>query len=236
MSIQQFTARLSDKQTYNERFFKLDFELISPNKLSFVAGQYIILTVPNKDRLSQYSIVSDPSVEHSISLLVDIAPNGDSSKYLASLQFGDEIHFRAPAGLFVISPSQDEKELVLVATGAGIAPYRSMILDLLINKKDQRPIKLYWGMRHAHNMFWVEDFYEFDKEYKNFHFEFILSQPPQDWTLSRGYVTDLLEGYQKDFQNTGFYICGGSPTVIGVKKYLIEKNTPESHIHHEKFF
>jgi len=236
MSIAVYTAKLSEKEEVNNKFIWFHFELINPNLLDFAAGQYILLDIPGVEAKKQYSIASEPQMNHAIELLVDITPGGEASTYFSQLEIGDDITFRAPVGVFTVSKEKTEEALVFVATGSGITPLRSMILDQLHTQKDTRPVKLFWGMRHAHEMFWEEDFYGIDQDYDNFSFEMILSKPPEDWHLSTGYVTDLLEGYQKNFDSAGFYICGGSKMIDSVREYLKSKSVPEEHIHTEKFF
>lgn len=240
--IQSFQARLSEKQIYNDIFTLFHFELIVPPRLEFQAGQYILLSVPTTPQKKSYSIASVPAVDHSIELLIDLRPQGDGTKYLGSLQEGDTIEFMAPVGMFTVpspdSPAgQGEEELYFVATGSGIAPYRSMIEDLLVNREDQRPITLLWGLRHAEHQFWYDDFSVLAEQHQNFEFRPMLSQPPEDWPLDRGRVTDVLLAHEfKDIAKIGFFLCGSSAMIEDARKILEDRGADPLHIHREKFF
>ncbi len=138
-----------------------------------------------------------------------------------------------PLGHFTIS-DQDEKAIVLVATGSGIAPFYSMIADLLRNKKDQRSITLYWGLRYVTDLFWTEEFENLSEVFGNFHFYPTLTQPVPEWTLSTGRVTNLLDVHSF-IPQTGFYLCGNQNMINDCQKLLLAKGTPSNYIHQESF-
>ena len=73
-----------------------------------------------------YSIASPPSNRCAIELLFNLVPGGPGSTFLFSLQSGDPVSFRGPAGTFVLRDYPDRR-LLFVATGTGIAPIRSML-------------------------------------------------------------------------------------------------------------
>src|SRR5689334_14876249 len=112
-------AKLADKIILNSKFVQYRFEMDEPHHFDFVAGQYISLLVdPAGDRRS-YSICSVPSDDHSFELMLDETPNGIGTQYLRNLQFGEEVQFLAPLGMFTIEEDATGFPLVFVATGAG---------------------------------------------------------------------------------------------------------------------
>lgn len=240
MPIQSFRARVSDSKLQTEKFWTLNLELIEPSRIEFQAGQYIILSIPGIDQKRNYSISSSPAIDHAIELLVDITPSGPGSTYLENLKPGDEVQFMAPAGQFTFTQpdtdiGKEEQTIVFIATGSGITPLRSMILDQLQNKKDTRLMTLYWGLRHENDLCWLEDFQELMDAFPNFKVHPVLSQSSEEWTLCRGRVTDCLSIH--DFpQNAGFYICGNKRVIEDVQALLLSKQVKPEHIHHEKFY
>src|SRR3989344_2142297 len=136
MPIQTFTARISETQQLTEKYLHLYIELVEPHRIEFIAGQYMMLSIPNTEQKKNYSIASSPAIDHAIELLVDITPRGIGTTYVQGLKPGDLISFMAPAGMFTVAqpgtPVGDgEKSLVFIASGSGITPIRSMILDQL---------------------------------------------------------------------------------------------------------
>lgn len=232
---QRCTAKLADKRVHNEKFIQYMFELTLPPDITFQAGQYVSLQVSERGERRSYSICSSPEVTHGFELLIDITPQGVGTKYLDALQFGQEVNVLMPLGMFTVPENSDEDSLVLIATGSGIAPFKSMILDQLQNKQDQRQITLNWGLREVNQMFWQDEFQELAESFPNFHFHPVISKPTPEWPLCRGRVTDCLKTHEFN-PKAGFYLCGNEPMVIDVKAFLAEKGIPADHIHHEKFF
>lgn len=236
MGIQVFRAKLSEKEVFNERYCLVHFELIEPHRIAFQAGQHILMTVPGVEQKKDYSICSVPEMDHAVELLVDLKPMGEGSSYLQGLSPGDEVEFRAPAGQFVVDGGGKAKRLVFVATGSGISPIRSMILDLLGSKGEKREVVLYWGLRNVEDMFWEEEFLQLSEEFPNFKVEIILSQPPDEWKLSKGRVTDLVKVYEEKMAETAYYVCGNKQMIEEVSGLLRGFGVDEERIHFEKFY
>jgi NAD(P)H-flavin reductase len=236
MSVQTYTARTSEHTLIKGRFQYVTFELTEPNTLDFKAGQFIMMNVPGMAAKRSYSIASNPAENHKVEVLVDVGPQGDGSMYLQSLNPGEEVSFIAPAGQFLIADDATEEKLILIATGSGISAIRSMALNLLQTKNDQRPITLHWGMRYVQDIFWETEFRLLEKQYANFHFDLVISKAPEGWPLCIGHVTDCLKSHHQDVSRTGFYICGNQGMIKEVSAQLMSRGVKEANIHHERFF
>ena len=233
---QQFRAKVAEQIIINEKFRFVHLELIEPDRLEFLAGQYISIDMGEGYRRS-YSIVSSPSEGHAVELCVDITPGHKGSQFFQKLKPGDEVKFIAPLGRLVMTEAdkQREKQLLFVATGSGIAPLRSMILDLLEDKGDKRLIRLFWGLRFVKDMFWEEEFRLKHESFPNFHYKLMLSKPPVKWPLLAGYSTHEIKALELD-DTWGVYLCGNPEMITEVKALAEKKGVPENQIHFEKFF
>lgn len=232
---QQYTARLEEKIVHNERFIQYFFELTEPNEMSFEAGQYVSVKVSEKGERRSYSICSSPDIKHGFELIIDISPDGIGSRYFNSLEFGDTIEFLGPLGMFTLATNEREEATTFIASGSGIAPFRSMILELLQEEKDTRPIVLYWGLRHENILFWEDEFEELAENFPNFKFHPVISQSSEAWPLCRGRVTDCLRVHDL-LVDSGFYLCGSSQMITDASNLLLKRNVLADKIHHEKFF
>jgi Na+-transporting NADH:ubiquinone oxidoreductase subunit F len=85
-----------------------------------------------------YSMANHPAEKGIVILNIRIAlpppgevkaPPGLVSSWLFSLKAGDEVTLRGPYGHFAVEPG--ERELVFIGGGAGMAPLRAQVLDLL---------------------------------------------------------------------------------------------------------
>ena len=233
---QWFKAKVADKQELASKFLWVHLELVVPDRMEFTAGQYVMMRIPGEQGLKQYSIVSAPSTNHGMELLVDVAPQGLGSKYLQSLEPGDEVEFMGPAGRFVIDTSVTEPELWFVATGSGISSIKSVIWDLLIDKKDHRPMWLHWGLRYPEDIFWFSELAELAEEYDNFTFDPVLSRPSGGWKFCQGHVTECVVKHHQDFSKAAAYLCGNKGMIEEVSKMLQEKGMAAERIHHEEYY
>lgn len=232
---QEFKAKVAEHILINEKFQYIDMELLKPYRIEFQAGQFVSIDIGGGERRS-YSIASKPSEYHEVEICVDVSPGGKGSDFLKNLKPGDEVNFMGPLGQFVLDPDQDkEKNLLMVATGSGITPLRSMIREQLEEKEEKRLIKLFWGLRFVDDMFWEEDFRRMHKYFNNFEFKFILSKPPQFWPLNSGHVTQEIESLELG-SSWGVYLCGSQAMVKEVSELVISKGVPKDQVHFEKFF
>ncbi len=239
MPVQKCIAQLSERVVLNDKYQHLYLEMKEPHRFDFEAGQYVSIGFPDNPARRSYSIASSPTTDHGFELLIDVTPHGLGTTYLSEIQLGSEISFLGPMGVFTLAKDEQaakEKAIVFVATGSGIAPLRSMILDLLHTRNDQREIWLYFGLRHVEDLFWQEEFQDLDKAFPNFHFHLTLSQPSEGWPLCQGRVTDCLSVHDLP-KEAGYYVCGNKAMIEDVSKLLIEtKGIPKEFVHHEKFY
>lgn len=239
MSIQHFVSKVSETRHLNDKFVHIVLELVEPSRMTFTAGQYILLEVPGIDQKKSYSIASAPGIDHRIELLVDISPQGPASKYLDAVKPGDEVSFFAPAGRFIPESQEtpigkEEKSLVFVATGSGIAPLRGMIFHLLQEVQDPRPMTLYWGLRKEDDLIWADEFQGLSKSFPQFTFHPVLSRATDAWPLCRGRVTDCLLIHPFD-ATAGYYLCGNRGMIEDVSALLLDRHIQPEHIHREQF-
>ena len=188
-------------------------------------------------RYRQYSISSSPQQTQEVEIVADTTPMGAGSKYLLSLQLHDPVTFRAPLGVFVLQ--QTDLPKIFLATGTGIAPLKSMVLDLAARdfKEDYH---LLWGIRTHSDAYFKNDFEQLDTLHPSFHYHMCFSQEdPRDTTELKGHVQDGLKTLFPNInfvRNYEFYICGRSQTVDGIKESLLNDfQIPASRTFHEKF-
>ena len=236
---QIYTAVLTEKKQLNARYFFLHLELQMPNRITFTAGQHVSLSVPGIDQRKSYSITSTPEMNHAVELLVDIQPQGPGSQYISQVNIGEEVSFLAPLGRYHITQQDDpicekEKALTFIATGSGIAPFKSMIIDQLRRVGDTRKIRLIWGVRHEDDLVLLEKFEELQLGFPNFEFHPVISQAQPEWNLCRGHVDDCLNVHGF-IPESGYYICGNKEMVQQIADLLIQKGISEDIIHWEKY-
>src|SRR5207237_1662261 len=91
---------------------------------------------------------SDPSGVTALEIHVRQTPGGLFTEHVFSkLKVRDLLRFEGPLGSFYLREESD-KPIILLASGTGFAPIRS-IIEYALEKKleEKRPMTLYWGCR-----------------------------------------------------------------------------------------
>ncbi len=181
-----------------------------------------------------YSMANWPGEEGIIMLNIRIAtppprapegtPPGKVSSYIFGCKPGDKVTISGPYGEFFIKDTQ--AEMVYIGGGAGMAPLRSHIFELLKGQNSQRKITYWYGGRSTRELFYVEEFRELEQKHPNFKFNIALSDPtPQDnWTGYKGFIHQVLhDEYLSKHpapEDIEYYICGPPMMLQAVQKML----------------
>lgn len=156
-------------------------------------------------------------------------PTGIASSYIFSLKPGDKVTMSGPYGDF--HPIIDSKrEMIWVGGGAGMAPLRAQIMYMTKTLHcTDRQMHYFYGARSLSEAFFLEDFYELEKEYPNFHFHLALDRPDPaadeaGVPYTAGFVHQVMyETYLKDHEapeDIEYYMCGPGPMSQAVQGML----------------
>lgn len=192
---------------------------------SFKAGQFVIIQVEidGKPVRRSYSIASSPE-EELLQLCIKKVGGGKVSPFLHELEIGHEILLIGPAGHFIVT--NKESPLVLIGSGTGIAPLRSIVLD----EFGKRKILLVSGQRNESEEIFGEEFRELQSKNMNFNYITVFSRQTNKL---EGHIQDHLDDYI--VQDADYFICGLKEMVLDTVKKLTERNIPRSNIHFERF-
>lgn len=233
----EFTAKLVKKEFLNEDTVSLWFE---PQNVDFtyLAGQFAMLKFehndePGKVLTRSYSISSAPREDGLFELCVGIIPGGKGSNYLAQLEVFETILVKGPYGVCNIKP-ENKNNLVMIATGTGIAPIKAILEDLAL-KKDTRKIDVLFGARHAKNLFYLTELKQLATQLEDSSIVLTLSQPDKFWTGHEGRVTAHLDSLVFDPLITDFYICGNGAMIKEVRDFALNAGIDKKNIHVEIF-
>lgn len=208
------------------------FEVPTVQEFRFVPGQFVSLTetLRGKPITRAYSIASAPDGNR-FELCLNRVREGIFSPYLFELEAGDSVRLQPPLGGFVLRDSTHD--VIFVATGTGIAPFRSMLLAHLGSVA--RQFTLIFGVRFEDTLMYRSDFERLACEHSNFRFWPTLSRPAPSWTGRRGHVQPhLMEaiGHRRDLD---VYTCGLKAMVDDVRARLKELGFDRKQIIYEKY-
>ena len=226
---QQCRAIIESKTQLTKTVWLVNFRMQNPPEIRFLPGQTISLHVGEGLNRSM-SIASAPDDGTHILMCHDVSPGGPGSQWTLNHTVGDVATFMAPLGIFILDKTSNRKK-VLVATGTGIAPFRSMLLDGIT-----QPVTLYWGLRHEKDVYWNQEFEEFAHKHPNFIFKLTLSKPDEHWIGLKGRVTDHVLQEENDVTESEFYLCGNKEMVIDMEMKLLTKGIPKKQVYKELYF
>ena len=194
-----------------------------------------------------YSMANHPAEGNIIMLNVRIAspppgmdvPPGLASSYIFNLKPGDKVTISGPYGEFFAK--ETEREMLYVGGGAGMAPMRSHIFDLLKTKRTNRKISFWYGARSMREMFYDDEFKALEKEFPNFSYHVALSDPLEEdnWDGPTGFIHQVvLEHYLKDHEapeDIEYYMCGPPMMVDAVDNMLYNLGVEKGMIDYDSF-
>ena len=123
------TETVTEVRHWNDTLFS--FKTTRDPGLRFANGQFVMIGLQTENRplLRAYSIASANHEEHLEFFSIKV-PNGPLTSRLQHLQPGDEIFVsRKPTGTLIIDDLRPGRNLFLLSTGTGLAPFLSIIKD-----------------------------------------------------------------------------------------------------------
>ncbi len=214
-----------------------DFEVPGTEILDFTPGQFVsvIEETEGKEITRAYSIAS-PRDGNRFSLCLNRVADGLVSPYLFRLEPGDEIEINKPLGYFTFR--HPGHHAVFVATGTGIAPFRSILLDYL--PRMQPHVTLLFGVRYEEGLLYGDELEKLAGEHPNFRFMPTVTRPTGSWTGRTGRVTAHLDEAlgittPDDLATVDVYICGLREMVDDVRKELKARGLDRKQIIYEKY-
>ncbi len=186
--------------------------------LKFSAGQFVELLLPN-GQTRNYSIASVPRTGGVVELDFHIrhVPGGLFTDQLFSTNLeGKILQLRAPLGSFFLR--EDDKPALLIATGTGFAPVKSMI-EHAISTDAKRKLVLYWGGRRPTDLYMQDLAQSWEAQLENFQFVPVVSDEMVNdkWNGRRGYVHEAVMHDIPDLSGWQVYACG-SPAMVDAAK------------------
>jgi Na(+)-translocating NADH:ubiquinone oxidoreductase F subunit len=133
---------------------------------------------------------------------------GRGSGYMYTLKPGDELRFSGPFGDFALKPGSREK--VFIGGGAGMAPLRAMIHDLLQRGAGEQ-LHFWYGARSLRDAPYVDEMRAFAARHPNFHWHLVVSDEPGSDGVRTGLVHQAMLdelGSRPDLASLEFYVCG----------------------------
>ncbi|MFI2742295.1 NADH:ubiquinone reductase (Na(+)-transporting) subunit F [Zhouia sp. PK063] len=214
-----------------------------------VERAYSMASYPAEGREIMLNVrIATPPFDRAKGGWMDVNP-GIASSYIFSRKPGDKVIISGPYGEFFINPS--DSEMLYVGGGAGMAPMRSHLYHLFKTLKTGRKVSYWYGGRSKRELFYLEHFYELEREFPNFKFYLVLSEPlPEDnWKTKEnidaegdgfvGFVHQaLIDNYLELHdapEDIEFYFCGPPLMNKAVEKMCDDFGVPRENVRFDDF-
>jgi len=187
---------------------------------------------PAKMIVRAYSVASSSVAKEFLEFYVGLVRSGALSPRLFNLKAGDKLWIsKSFRGLFTLSEVPNEFNVVLAATGTGVAPYMSMIRTEVTKGLRQR-FAVILGACHSSDLGYHSELKTLDSVSPIFTYIPILSHAHEElapWHGHRGFVQKLwtdgaLEnawGFRPAPENTHVFLCG-NPLMIDAMLKILE--------------
>lgn len=218
----QFEATIESKMQLAPTVLLVRMTPTHKEGISFIPGQHVILNIPVGPATTErpFSIASPPSQRNTIELLVKLIPGGVASTFFENAKIGDTVSMHGPRGVFHLLPSQ--QPVRCIASSTGIAPFRSMIRDLLDVQGHAQPVTLVSIAPTESELLMDEEFSKLALQYNNFSYQRV--------TDLADYFSHLSADEREDI-----YLCGGPNFLQDIKNVLLQKGVQPHRIRYEEF-
>jgi CDP-4-dehydro-6-deoxyglucose reductase len=187
-----------------------------------------------------YSIASSPDGSPRFEIAVTHVQGGPGSTRLHAMSPGSVMRFVGPQGFFTRSGTAFESPALMIATGTGVTPMRSMLRAAAAHGSPST-IWLLLGVRHEEDILYEDEFRALAREHAFFRFEPTLSRPRGLWDGRRGYVQTHVRELWNELAARGeppphAYVCGLERMVGSVREMLRkEMGLPRQQVHSERY-
>jgi CDP-4-dehydro-6-deoxyglucose reductase len=226
--------RIEDYTPSIKRFW---IEVPELERFDFTPGQFVTLDLPihekpNK-RWRSYSIASWPDGSNVFELIIVLLEHGAGTTYLFNeVSVGSELTFRGAQGVFVL-PEHLDKDIFLICTGTGLAPFRSMINYIYLHNISFKKIYLIFGCRKKEDLLYFDELMALHNKMPDF--EYIPTLSREQWDGHYGYVHPIYQELCKEKQPASFYLCGWKNMIDDAKLHITEMGYEKKAIHQELY-
>lgn len=211
---QQVMTEVISKEPLNNDIIRL--RLTPQDKFNFRPGQFIHLK-RDDGLVRSYSIASVPEKNEYIELHIRRLDNGKMTTWVHdSLDVKDKINISGPVGDCFYLPGKPEQNMLLIATGSGLAPLWGIVRDAL-NQGHTGLIHLFHGSYEVSGLYLMDELKQLAATHENFLYSPCVDQGATS-DVTQGRIDQVVTETYPDLKNWRVYLCGHPDMVSGMKK------------------
>ena len=215
----------------------------------FKAGQYTVLGLygnegrspnstpeydpvdPKKLLQRPYSIASATSQLQQFEFYISQVKSGQMTPRLFNLDPGDRIFVsKRIVGVFTLAETPENQDIVMIATGTGMAPYISFLRSYLMARPESK-MAVIQGAAKQWDLGYYSELSFLGDTFNNLFYIPTLTEADKTWTGHKLWIEEMLEknilkdvaGIEVDPGKTHFFLCGNPKMVENVSEWLMER-------------
>jgi CDP-4-dehydro-6-deoxyglucose reductase len=232
VAISRHIAVVSSVRPVSRLVTHLTLEIPDIEALDYIPGQYMNVIMPEGTTRS-FSMASKPQANRIDFHIRRIEGGSFTSGVMMQLRPGDPLEVEAPLGSFRLH-LEDYRQLLMVATGTGLAPIKAM-LESLMDNSDCPPVRLYWGSRSTDDLYLHNQIRTWGERLCDFNYVPVLSRADGAWAGRRGYVQDAIAADLGDLSDYAIYLCGSPEMIASAKQAFFRRGASVDHVYSEGF-
>ncbi len=234
--IRKLPSRVAQLERQSHDVMLVRLQLPANDAFQYHAGQYVEFLLRDGSRRS-YSMANAPHNGPGIELHIRHMPGGKFTDHVFGAMKEKEIQrIEGPFGTFYLREDND-KPMVLLASGTGFAPIKALIEHMQF-QKITRPATLYWGGRRPEDLYMDAWIREQAAVMPNLSYVPVISNatPEDQWTGRTGFVhRAVLEDFP-DLSGHQVYACGAPIVVDSARKdYCDQAGLPPDEFYADSF-
>ncbi len=224
--------RIENETADTKRFW---IEVPEVASFDFAPGQFVTLDLPIHEKVNKrwrsYSIASWPDGTNVFELVIVLDKRGLGTPYLFyEINVGSDLIFRGAQGVFTLKEPLD-KDIFMICTGTGIAPFRSMVNHIKNHNIPHQNIYLVFGCRTKNTLLYYNELTNLQNELPGFKYLPTLSR--EEWEGHSGYVHAIYETLCADKKPADFFLCGWKGMIDEAQKRITDMGYDKKAIHLE---
>ena len=224
--------RIENETAVTKRYW---IEVPELTRFDFIPGQFVTIDLPIHEKVNKrwrsYSIASWPDGTNVFELIIVLDKKGAGTNYIfEEVTVGSELIFRGAQGVFTLKEPLD-KDLFLICTGTGIAPFRSMVQHIKNKNIPHKNITLIFGCRRKDTILYYNEMKELTASLPGFNYIPTLSR--EEWEGRTGYVHPVYEELCSDKKPAAFMLCGWRGMIDEAKQRILDMGYDAKDIHVE---
>ena len=221
IQIKTLPCRVQKVERVADDVIVLQLKLPANERLEFLAGQFLEFLLRDGSRRS-FSMANPPHASGLLELHVRHVAGGQFTDHVfGKMKERDILRFEGPLGTFFLR-EDSTKPIVLVASGTGFAPIKS-IIEQAFHAGIARPMTLYWGGRRPKDLYMDALAKQWAAEHAQLKYLPVISDalPEDEWSGRAGFVHRAVMQDFPDLSAYQVYACGVPVMVDAARRDFI---------------